>query len=135
MVDTVTREKRSWMMSRVRSKNTKPEMVVRSLLHRLGYRFRLHAQDLPGKPDIVMRPRRKAIFVHGCFWHQHQGCGKSALPASRVSFWSEKLQSNVNRDQRNIQKLNELGWDVMVVWECQTRDISNLLCRLTKFID
>lgn len=120
MADKVSEEVRSWMMSRVRSKDTTPERIVRSLLHKMGYRFRLHRQDLPGNPDIVLPRHKKIILVHGCFWHQHIGCPKANRPNSRKEFWDKKLNDNVKRDKWNLRKLEELGWDSHIIWECQT---------------
>jgi len=116
--DIYSKEKRSEVMSRVRSSDTKPERAVRSALHRLGYRFRLHRSDLPGKPDIVLPRLKTVIFVHGCFWHQH-GCKKSKPPQQNATFWQKKLLSNVARDQAVAVRLEESGWKVVVVWECQ----------------
>jgi DNA mismatch endonuclease (patch repair protein) len=106
-------------MSRIGSKDTKPEMLVRRLVYGLGYRYRLHAKDLPGKPDLVFRGRKKAIFVHGCFWHQHKGCREGRLPASRESYWWPKLALNIKRDRAHIHGLKRLGWKALVLWECQ----------------
>ena len=117
-------------MSRIRSKDTKPEIIVRSLLHSLGYRFRLHRKDLPGSPDIVLPKYRTVILVHGCFWHRHQGCKYSYSPKSRKEFWEDKFQSNVLRDELNTSSLEELGWNVVTVWECETADIDLLTNRL-----
>lgn len=117
--DVFSPAKRSEVMSRVRSKNTKPEIMVRSALHAMGYRFRLHRADLPGKPDIVLPGRRVAMFVHGCFWHQHPGCGKATLPKRNADWWREKLQGNVERDARNQELLREIGWRPVVIWECE----------------
>lgn len=111
---------RSWNMSRIRGKNTKPELTVRRLLHAEGFRYRLHAADLPGRPDIVFRSRKKVIFVHGCFWHQHDGCRNAVMPKTRTEFWSEKLGKNVNRDQVVLDQLREKGWTALIIWECQT---------------
>ena len=105
-------------MARIRSKNTKPELIVRSLLHRMGYRFRLHRADLPGHPDIVMPKYRTVIFVHGCFWHQHKGCREGVIPKTKRRYWGPKLTRNVFRDKGHIHALRELGWRVVVVWEC-----------------
>ena len=126
MVDHLTKEMRSWNMSRIRSKNTKPEMIVRSLLHRMGYRFRLHRRDLPGKPDIVLPKYRTVVFVHGCFWHQHTECKESHVPKSNSDFWKSKLLRNVERDKRYQKNLAELGWRVLVVWECETENAATL---------
>ncbi len=119
--DVFTPEKRSEVMSLVRSKNTKPELFVRSLLHRMGYRFRLHRKDLPGKPDIVLPKYRAVIFVHGCFWHQHPGCKKATLPKQNAEFWKDKLEGNVRRDEQARHRLEEAGWRVLVVWECEAK--------------
>ncbi len=119
--DMFTPEKRSQIMSRVRSKNTKPELEVRSALHAMGYRFRLHRKDLPGKPDVVLPKYRTALFVHGCFWHQHPGCRKATLPKNNANFWREKLEGNVARDARNQARIEEAGWRPVVVWECEVK--------------
>jgi len=135
MSDVHSPEQRSFNMSRIRSKDTKPELVVRSLVHQLGYRFRLHVQDLPGKPDLVLPAHRKVIFVHGCFWHMHQCRYGRVSPATNAEFWSSKRQSNVSRDQRNRRQLRAEGWSVFVVWECWTKDIDRkLLPRLLQFL-
>lgn len=133
MTDTVSKETRSWVMSRIRSKNTKPEKVVRSLLHRLGYRFRLHNKKLPGKPDIALKKYRTVIFVHGCFWHQHQDpeCKKARVPKSRTEWWEAKFRRNRERDAVALARLEKLGWRVIVVWECQLKDIDALTAKLT----
>lgn len=122
MVDIVTPEKRSRMMSGIKAKNSKAEMMVRRLLFAAGYRFRLHRRDLPGTPDIVMPRRNIAIFVHGCFWHFHEGCRYAKMPTTRPDFWKTKLQANVDRDRRSIEKLSAMGWRVLCVWECATRN-------------
>lgn len=119
--DIFTPEKRSRIMACIRSKNTKPELYIRSLLHGLGYRFRLHRKDLPGTPDLVLTKYKTIIFVHGCFWHQHEGCVGSGLPKTNHSFWESKLLKNKLRDEKNIEKLEALGWNVVTVWECETK--------------
>lgn len=121
MADTLTKVQRSERMSRVRSKDTKPEMIIRRLVHGMGYRYRLHRRNLPGTPDLVFPSRRKAIFVHGCYWHLHLDpeCRLARLPKSRLDFWKPKLEGNRRRDLTNLARLSELGWDVLVVWECQ----------------
>jgi len=121
-------------MSRVRQKNTKPEIVVRQVLHAMGYRFRLHNKDLPGTPDIVFPGRRKAIFVHGCFWHRHPGCKKASTPKTRVDFWASKFAANEARDARKLAELQELGWATMTVWECEIRD-PGLTDKLRAFLE
>jgi len=126
MVDRISPEHRSWNMSRIRDKNTKPEIKVRSLLHKLGYRFRLHRKDLPGKPDIVLPKHNTVIFVHGCFWHRHHRCKYAYKPKSRIDFWETKFKENVNRDRRNRKRLIQLGWKVITIWECKVFDIPKL---------
>ena len=130
MVDTLSQAKRSWVMSRIRSKDTKPERVVRSLLHRQGFRFRLHKKDLPGKPDIVLAKYQTVIFVHGCFWHRHKDCRDATTPKTRTVFWKNKFKTNTMRDERSVAALRDLGWNVVVVWECETRQPESLLGRL-----
>lgn len=127
MVDRLSKERRSWNMSRIGGRDTKPELIVRSLLHRMGYRFRLHRRDLPGSPDIVLPRHRALILVHGCFWHRHPGCRYACMPRTRTEFWKAKFATNVDRDRRQIQQLEILGWRVLVVWECQTRDVPQLV--------
>ena len=121
MVDTLTKPERSNRMSRVHCKDTKPELIIRRLVHRMGYRYRLHRRDLPGTPDLVFPRQGKVIFVHGCFWHRHpdRACKLARLPKSHLDFWKPKLDGNFSRDQESQAKLRELGWDVFVVWECQ----------------
>ena len=121
MADKISRERRSANMSAIRSKGTKPELLVRQLLHRLGYRYRLHRKDLPGKPDIVFGSRRKAIEVRGCFWHQHPDptCRDARPPSSNQDYWGTKLQRNIDRDAANLSALEEAGWSVLVIWECE----------------
>jgi DNA mismatch endonuclease (patch repair protein) len=119
--DIFSPEKRSEIMSRVRSTNTKPEITVRSFLHRLGYRFRLHRQDLPGKPDIVLPKYRLVIFVNGCFWHQHTGCKKATIPKNNRAFWEAKLWRNIERDKLVHKELKDKGWNVLVIWECEAK--------------
>ena len=120
-------------MSRIRSKHTKPELAVRSLLHRLGYRFRLHRKELPGRPDIAILGRRKAIFVHGCFWHGHE-CKTGKLPKSNLEFWSPKIEQNRVRDRRNQSELEQSGWSIEVVWQCEIKDYQSLEHRLRAFL-
>lgn len=118
MTDIVSGSKRREMMSGIRGKDTKPELVVRSLLHKRGYRFRLHAKNLPGKPDLVMAKWRTVIFVNGCFWHGHSGCPLFSLPKTRTGFWSAKIEANTERDRKNYAALQNAGWNIVVVWEC-----------------
>jgi len=135
MTDTLTPLERGRRMAAVRAKDTKPEMIVRRLLHRQGYRYRLHRRDLPGTPDLVFPSRRAAIFVHGCFWHRHEGCALARLPKSRLEFWRDKLEGNRLRDQRQMNELIAMGWRVLVVWECELKDGEALTRRLRHFLD
>ncbi len=121
-------------MSRVRQKDTKPEMVVRSALHGMGFRFRLHRRDLPGTPDIVLPRYRKVVFVHGCFWHQHEGCRRASRPATNIEFWNRKLDANMVRDALVAAQLRALGWEPLVVWQCATRDMAGLRAALSELI-
>lgn len=137
MVDTLSRDERSERMSRVRGKDTKPEMIIRRIVHRLGYRYRLHSRHLPGKPDLVFPGRRKAIFVHGCYWHRHQDptCKLARLPKSRLDFWIPKLEANRRRDEENTTKLNASGWKVLEVWECQIKQKEKLVDSIRNFLE
>lgn len=132
MTDRLSKEHRSWNMSRIRGKDTKPEKLVRSLLHRMGYRFRLHRRDLPGKPDIVLPKYKTVIFVHGCFWHRHKGCKYAYSPKSRVDFWQDKFRKNVDRDRKVRRSLKSKGWRVIIVWACQTEDLGRLASSLDR---
>jgi DNA mismatch endonuclease (patch repair protein) len=134
--DPLSKTERSERMSRVRNRDTKPETIVRRTLFGLGYRFRLKQKGVPGNPDIVFKGRRKAIFVHGCFWHQH-GCSIYRMPKTRRSFWEPKLEGNVERDKRNLGRLQRDGWKVLVVWECQLqkRNLDKFARRLKKFME
>ncbi len=135
MSDVHSPEQRSFNMSRIRSRDTKPEMIVRSLVHQMGYRFRLHVKGLPGTPDLVLAAHRKVIFVHGCFWHMHRCRYGKVTPATNTEFWQNKRLGNVTRDQRTRRKLKAAGWSVLVIWECWTRDIEGqLLPRLQRFL-
>jgi DNA mismatch endonuclease (patch repair protein) len=133
-MDHVTQEKRSWLMSRVSSKNTKPEIAVRRLLHSLGYRFRIHYKSLRGTPDIVFTKRKKIVFIHGCFWHGHDGCRYAKLPASRTAFWAEKMARNRERDQQVYEALERQGWKLMIVWQCELKRKDELIEKLVKFL-
>lgn len=135
MADRLSKERRSWNMSRIRSWDTKPELTVRSVLHRMGYRFRLHRRDLPGKPDIVLPRYRTVIFVHGCYWHRHPRCRFAYTPKSQVEFWNSKFESNIARDRRNQRDLMDAGWRVIIVWECELRNLEKLTNRLEKLFD
>jgi DNA mismatch endonuclease, patch repair protein len=134
MADVFTRKHRSVIMSRIKGANTKPEIVVRSIVHSLGYRFRLHNKQLPGKPDLVLPRHKKIIFVNGCFWHGHAGCPRAALPSSNVEFWNAKISGNRIRDLSVKRKLKRMGWKVLVIWQCRTRDLEKLRCELQQFL-
>jgi len=133
MADIMSGSARSRLMSRIRGKDTMPELRVRRYLHSRGLRFRLHVKDLPGKPDLVFPRYRTVVFVHGCFWHQHPGCAYAVMPASNIEFWRSKLEGNVLRDHRHAAALESLGWRVLTVWECEVRD-SGRLDRLARAI-
>ena len=132
-MDTLTPEQRSAQMAKVRSKDTKPEMFVRRLVHRMGYRFRLHRRDLPGNPDLVFGPRKKVIFVHGCFWHGHD-CSFGRIPKSRVDFWETKIRTNRSRDEAHLARLEESGWRSLVIWECQLKKAKELENKIREFL-
>lgn len=119
-MDRISPEKRSWNMSRIKSKNTTPERIVRSFLHEKGFRFRLHCKNLPGSPDIVLKKYKTVIEVRGCFWHRHPGCRKAKTPSMNVKFWQEKFKQNIARDRNTEKRLNALGWNLIVVWGCET---------------
>ena len=125
-------EKRSKNMSAIKSKNTKPEIAVRKLLHSMGYRFRLHRKDLPGSPDIVLPKYKTVIFVHGCFWHRHENCKYASTPKTRQEFWEAKFRENINRDKLNQENLSSKGWKIIIVWECEIKDKDFDLNRLFK---
>ena len=133
MADILTTSQRSALMSRIRGIDTKPELFVRRALHAMGYRFRTHVRELPGRPDLVFSRRRAAIFVHGCFWHRH-GCSKTYVPKSRQIFWREKFAGNVSRDMRSQRLLEDAGWRVLVVWECEVETDDSLLDRTVAFL-
>jgi DNA mismatch endonuclease (patch repair protein) len=134
MTDVFPIEKRSWIMSRVKRRDTKPEVLVRSFVHRMGYRFRLHRRELPGNPDIVLARHKKVIFVHGCFWHGHKGCPRSRRPTTNENFWNNKLNGNIKRDRLICRELRRIGWKVLVVWECETKASEILLGKLERFL-
>jgi DNA mismatch endonuclease (patch repair protein) len=133
-MDVLSKIRRSENMRRIRSQDTKPEMLVRSVAYRLGYRYRLHVKNLPGKPDLVFTSRKCVIFVQGCFWHQHSECREGRPPKSRQDYWIPKLKRNVERDQTSIALLTELGWRVLVLWECEISDATNLAEILVNFL-
>lgn len=133
MTDKLTPQRRSWNMSRIRSAGTKPEMVLRSVLHRMGFRFRLHRRGLPGRPDIVLPKYHTVIFVHGCFWHQHPGCIEAVRPKTNEKYWAAKLEGNVKRDKKNRRALRREGWRVFRFWECQIeKDPIRIAMRIAK---
>lgn len=134
-MDNISKSERSEIMSRVRAKDSRPEMFVRRLLFAEGYRYRLHDRKLPGCPDLVFKSRRKVIFVHGCFWHRHANCALARLPKSRVEFWEPKLRSNKQRDERNKVLLVKQGWKVFTIWECELRDTERLKRSVRRFLD
>lgn len=134
MADVFTKKKRSWMMSRVHGKDTKPELIVRRILYSLGYRYRLHGKDLPGCPDIILPKHRRVIFVNGCFWHGHVGCDRAKRPSTNKTFWDQKIDRNVTRDQSNITKLRNAGWDILTVWQCETKNTVEVTCLLNSFL-
>jgi DNA mismatch endonuclease, patch repair protein len=134
-VDSLSRAERSEIMARVRSKNSRPEMFVRRLVFALGYRYRLHAKELPGRPDMVFRKLRKVIFIHGCFWHRHSACVFARLPKSRLDFWLPKLEGNRKRDEKNKRELQHQGWKVLTIWECELGDSERLGARIRRFLD
>ena len=134
-MDNLSVADRSEIMGRVHSKNSRPELFVRKLVFGLGYRYRLHANDLPGHPDLVFRRLRKVIFVHGCFWHRHTSCALARLPKSRLDFWVPKLEGNKKRDEKNRRALAKGGWKVLTIWECQTRSAVKLTTRVRRFLD
>lgn len=134
MTDIYEPSMRSEIMSRIRGRGTKPELIVRRIAHRLGFRFRLHRKDLPGRPDIVFPRYRAVIMVHGCFWHRHPGCKHASSPKTRESFWKKKLEDNVARDRRNETALRDLGWRVMVIWQCETKDFEAVADRIESFL-
>lgn len=134
-MDSLSPRERSDIMARVRSKNSRPELAVRKLVFGLGYRYRLHARELPGCPDLVFRPRRKVIFVHGCFWHRHPNCALARMPKSRLDFWEPKLQGNRERDDRNKKALGGEGWKVLTIWECQLDNVERLKKVIRRFLD
>lgn len=133
-MDKLTPERRSANMRRIRSRDTAPEMIVRRLVHRMGYRFRLHVATLPGKPDIVLPRLKRIVEVRGCFWHQHPTCIDSHIPKSRPSYWRPKLRRNQQRDEENGRQLRKLGWTVLVIWECDVRNWKKLSSRLKRFL-
>ncbi|RJQ57757.1 MAG: DNA mismatch endonuclease Vsr [Desulfobacteraceae bacterium] len=137
MTDNLTPDQRSYCMSNIKGKDTGPERIVRSLLHRMGYRFRLHRRDLPGNPDIVLPKYKIVVFVHGCFWHGHFGCVRAKKPSTNTSFWDDKIGKNIRRDIKNQKELENLGWSALVIWQCQIKkkDEQKLCSILKSFIE
>ena len=137
MADVHEPETRSYNMSQIQATDTKPEMIVRKYLHSKGFRYRLHVKDLPGKPDLVLPKYKTVIFVHGCFWHVHEGCEYFKLPQTNTEFWKEKLYGNKSRDQKHIQELEDIGWIVIVVWECELKPnkMNKTLIRLVEVLE
>ena len=134
MTDIMDRKRRSELMAAIRTRDTAPELVVRRIAHRMGLRFRLHRKDLPGRPDLVIPKHRLAVFVHGCFWHRHEGCRFASMPKSRTRFWTEKFAANVDRDAYQEVALRKLGWRVLVIWQCETKDETVVEHRLAGLI-
>jgi DNA mismatch endonuclease (patch repair protein) len=134
LTDHVNREKRSLIMAAVHSKDTRPELAVRRIVHALGYRYRLHVASLPGKPDLVFPARRKIILVHGCFWHRHLRCRYATSPKTRVAFWQEKFCTNIARDRRTRQQLRKLGWSILTIWQCELKNPQKLEVRIDEFL-
>ncbi len=134
-MDLFSKRTRSRIMSHISGKNTKPEILVRSLLHRMGYRFRIHKKDLPGRPDICLPKHKKVIFVHGCFWHGHENCPRSKRPTTNVEFWNKKIDGNIERDKENIKKLRRLGWQTLTIWTCEIKNQEELKNKLISFIE
>ena len=134
MADVLTPQQRSFNMSRIRSRDTRPEMIVRSIVHRMGFRYRLHKKDLPGKPDLVLVRHQKIIDVHGCFFHMHDCHYGKVRPATNAEFWQNKRQSNRDRDRRNVELLKKDGWQILIVWECQTKNPDTLQKKLAEFL-
>jgi len=134
MADHLSPQKRSWNMSLIRSSDTKPEILVRQILHSLGFRFRLHQKTLPGKPDIVLKKYKTVVFVHGCFWHQHKGCKRANIPKSNQSYWSRKLERNKKRDVMHKKDLRKLGWKTITIWECEIKNAEKLRTKLSKLL-
>lgn len=134
-MDTLSKRERSELMSRVRSKDTRPELIVRRLVHAMGYRYRLHVPGVPGRPDLVFRRLGKVILIHGCFWHRHRGCPSTRTPKSRIAFWTAKFDANVRRDQIVRRQLRREGWKTLIIWECETAKLDRLRGKLAAFLE
>jgi DNA mismatch endonuclease (patch repair protein) len=135
MTDVFEEAKRREIMQSIRGKNSRPELLVRRLVHSMGYRYRLHSRSLPGAPDLVFSSRRKVIFIHGCFWHRHRCRKGQSVPGTRRKFWIAKLEGNKKRDERKRRALRRLGWRSLVIWECQTKDVDRLTDRIVRFLE
>ena len=135
MTDVFSKRKRSWIMSRVKGENTSPELIIRSLVHKLGYRFRLYRKELPGKPDLVFPFRKKVIFINGCFWHGHKCRRGKRKPKTNRIYWSEKIKRNIQRDRVHVKELKKMGWRSLTIWECQIRNIENLKSTINSFLE
>ena len=133
-MDTLSPKERSERMSLIRGTGSAPEMKLRRLVHRMGFRYRLHVKELPGKPDLVFPARNAIIFMHGCFWHRHEGCSLARLPKSKLEFWKPKLESNKERDIRNQRQLESLGWRVLIIWECEMADVERVSTIIREFL-
>lgn len=134
-MDRLSKKRRSEIMSRIRGKNTSPEMTVRSLVHRLGYRYRLHYKKLLGKPDLAFPGRKKVIFIHGCFWHSHENCPKGKLPKSNLGYWQPKIEKNKNRDLEITNSINLQGWKVLIIWQCELKRIEQVQDKIVRFLE
>lgn len=134
-MDHLTKERRSWNMSRIRSKDTAPEKIVRSFLHERGFRFRVCVKDLPGKPDIVLSKYKTVIQVRGCFWHRHKGCPKATVPKTNLEYWNQKFENNIKRDKKEDEELQRLGWALIVIWECQIKNKGIFLKKLSLLLN
>ncbi|MBN2109168.1 MAG: DNA mismatch endonuclease Vsr [Deltaproteobacteria bacterium] len=134
MTDVFSKDTRAWIMRQVHGEDTKPELVIRSLAHRLGYRFRLHVKNLPGKPDLVFPSRKKVIFVHGCFWHGHKCHRGNRMPKTNVDYWKNKIKRNIDRYIKQKKDLKKLGWESLVIWECQIRNTGELQSKISSFL-
>jgi DNA mismatch endonuclease, patch repair protein len=135
-MDNMTKRQRSLTMSRIRSKDTRPECRVRSFLYKMGYRYKKNVRELPGSPDIVLRKYNSVIFINGCFWHHHEGCSKATMPKTNKTYWREKLQRNAAKDNANSRMLNSMGWRVITIWECEiNQDLSSALAKIIEFLN
>jgi DNA mismatch endonuclease, patch repair protein len=134
MADHLSPSQRSRVMARIHGRNTQPELAIRSIVHRMGYRYRLHVRALPGCPDLVFPKYKAAMFVHGCFWHQHRNCPRARKPRSNIAFWSRKLSKNALRDRRHLKALQELGWKTLVIWQCEIKNFEKVAKTVRRFL-